>query len=133
MDTVDRYFIHTPVRNKHYLSMLLSSLFLIILFANFFREFITNTHTGQSWKVPGLYSVNGEAVDYLYYQYSIPSFSVEVIQLRGLHSSYLQPTPNFEKSMVFGLRSPHYEVNAISSCLIHSNRLVVMCNWLVVS
>ena len=33
---------------------------------------------GQAWKIPGLYSVNGDLVDYLYHRFAIPSFSVEV-------------------------------------------------------
>ena len=33
--------------------------------------------TGQSWKIPGLYTVNGDAVDYLFHVYAIPSFNVE--------------------------------------------------------
>ena len=34
--------------------------------------------TGQSWAVPGLYTVNGDAVDYLYSVLHVPAFSVEV-------------------------------------------------------
>ena len=33
---------------------------------------------GQAWKIPGLYSVNGDLVDYLYHRFAIPSFSIEV-------------------------------------------------------
>ena len=33
---------------------------------------------GQAWKIPGLYSVNGDLVDYVYHQFSIPAFSIEV-------------------------------------------------------
>ena len=34
--------------------------------------------TGQAWQIPGLYSVNGDAADYLYHVHSILSFNVEL-------------------------------------------------------
>lgn len=55
---------------------------ILTLFDYTIQEFLQGIHykytTGQSWQVPGLYSVNGEAVDYLYHQFSVPSFSVEL-------------------------------------------------------
>ena len=40
---------------------------------------------GQAWKIPGLYSVNGDLVDYLYNRFAIPSFSVEVCINRNIY------------------------------------------------
>lgn len=34
--------------------------------------------TGQAWEIPGLYSVNGDAADYLFHAHSILSFNVEL-------------------------------------------------------
>lgn len=34
--------------------------------------------TGQAWQIPDLYTVNGDIVDYLYVNHSIPAFNIEV-------------------------------------------------------
>ena len=34
--------------------------------------------TGQAWKIPDLYTVNGDLVDYLFSAFNIPSLNVEV-------------------------------------------------------
>lgn len=63
------------------LGMKLNSTFLS-LFQFAVEDLLQNIHakytTGQAWATPGLYSVNGDAVDYLFSHFAIPSFSVEV-------------------------------------------------------
>ena len=110
-----RSILHPYSCQKQALSLNAS---ILTVFDYSIREFLQGIHykytTGQSWKVPGLYSVNGDAVDYLYSRYSIPSFSVEVILEESLYTSYLQRILNFEKLMVSGLQFHHYGMNAIN-------------------
>lgn len=96
---------------------------ILTLFDYTIQEFLQGIHykytTGQSWQVPGLYSVNGEAVDYLYHQFSVPSFSVEVNYVKQLDCSCLHPTLKSKKSMASGHLSLQCEMSVISYYSMH--------------
>ena len=51
--------------------------------------------TGQAWKVPGLYTVSGDAVDYLWHNEGIPAINVELPPSYPQRSDYDGFWPDF--------------------------------------